>query len=69
MHKILSVLTDLDIFSSSFESYSDNEDPDLSQNSQKQIRIHLVKQPKKTKVNLPQMHDHKKIFPVKISKL
>ena len=34
-HKIISVLTDLDTFSSSFEYKSDIEDPDLSQNSQK----------------------------------
>ena len=46
-HKIFSVLTDLDTFSSSFENNSDTEDPDLSQNNnnnnkKKQMKIHLI---------------------------
>ena len=37
VHNIILVLTNLDTFSSSFKSYSDTENPDLNQNSQKKF--------------------------------
>ena len=51
-HKIISVLTDLDTLSSSFENNSDTEDPDLSQNSQKTGENSLNTTPKENEFEI-----------------
>ena len=57
-HNILSVLMDLDTFSSSFESYSDTENPDLSQNTQQTDEDSLNTTSKQNKSEFfPQVHD------------